>query len=65
MTTPALRIAVLVPCYNEEAAVATVVADFRKALPTAAIFVYDNNSKDRTVEVAPGRLPFWSLLTSW
>ena len=52
MTTPALRIAVLVPCYNEEAAVATVVADFRKALPTAAIFVYDNNSKDRTVEVA-------------
>jgi len=52
MTTPALRIAVLVPCYNEEAAVATVVADFRMALPTAAIFVYDNNSKDRTVEVA-------------
>ena len=52
MTTPALRIAVLVPCYNEEAAVATVVADFRKALPTAAIYVYDNNSKDRTVEVA-------------
>ena len=35
MTTPELRIAVLVPCYNEEAAVATVVADFRKALPTA------------------------------
>ena len=54
MTTPALRIAVLVPCFNEEAAVATVVADFRKALPTAEIFVYDNNSKDRTVEVARG-----------
>ena len=52
MTTPALRVAVLVPCYNEEAAVATVVADFRKALPTAAIFVYDNNSRDRTREVA-------------
>src|SRR4051794_33181712 len=52
MTTPALRIAVLVPCFNEEAAIATVVADFRKALPTAAIFVYDNNSKDRTIEVA-------------
>src|SRR4029079_14258185 len=50
MTTHALRIAVLVPCYNEEAAVATVIADFRKALPTAAIFVYDNNSKDRTIE---------------
>src|ERR1700736_2776877 len=52
MTTPALRVAVLVPCFNEEAAVATVVADFRKALPAAEIFVYDNNSKDRTVEVA-------------
>src|SRR4249920_2031447 len=52
MTTPALRIAVLVPCFNEEAAVATVVTDFRKALPAAEIFVYDNNSKDRTVEVA-------------
>src|SRR5467141_2106085 len=52
MTTPALRVAVLVPCFNEEAAVATVVADFRKALPTAEIFVYDNNSTDRTIEVA-------------
>src|SRR5438309_7863218 len=52
MTTPALRIAVLVPCFNEEAAVATVVANFREALPTAKIFVYDNNSNDRTVEVA-------------
>jgi glycosyltransferase involved in cell wall biosynthesis len=52
MTTAALRIAVLVPCFNEEAAVATVVADFRKALPTAEIFVYDNNSGDRTIEVA-------------
>lgn len=47
-----VRIAVLVPCYNEEAAVATVVADFRKSLPTARIFVYDNNSSDRTAEVA-------------
>jgi glycosyltransferase involved in cell wall biosynthesis len=52
MTAPALRVAVLVPCYNEEAAVATVVADFRKALPAAEIFVYDNNSNDRTVEIA-------------
>jgi glycosyltransferase involved in cell wall biosynthesis len=52
MTTAALRVAVLVPCFNEEAAVATVVADFRKALPAAEIFVYDNNSTDRTVEVA-------------
>src|SRR3954469_9049755 len=52
MTTPALRVAVLVPCFNEEAAVATVVADFRNALPAAEIFVYDNNSRDRTVEAA-------------
>jgi glycosyltransferase involved in cell wall biosynthesis len=52
MTTAALRVAVLVPCFNEEAAVATVVGDFRKALPAAEIFVYDNNSTDRTVEVA-------------
>ena len=52
MTKSGLRVAVLVPCFNEEAAVATVVSDFRKALPTAEIFVYDNNSRDRTVEVA-------------
>lgn len=54
MTSASTRIAVLVPCFNEEAAVATVVAGFRKALPTAQIFVYDNNSKDRTAEVARG-----------
>jgi glycosyltransferase involved in cell wall biosynthesis len=47
-----MRIAVLVPCFNEEAAVATVVADFRKVLPSADIHVYDNNSKDRTAAVA-------------
>jgi glycosyltransferase involved in cell wall biosynthesis len=47
-----MRIAVLVPCFNEEAAVALVVADFRKALPSAEIFVYDNNSSDRTSTVA-------------
>jgi glycosyltransferase involved in cell wall biosynthesis len=47
-----MRIAVLVPCFNEEAAVATVVRDFRKALPKAEIFVYDNNSSDRTAAVA-------------
>jgi glycosyltransferase involved in cell wall biosynthesis len=46
------RVAVLVPCFNEQAAVARVVADFRKVLPAAEIFVYDNNSSDRTVEVA-------------
>jgi hypothetical protein len=46
------RIAVLVPCYNEETAIAQVVRDFRAALPQAAIYVYDNNSRDRTMEVA-------------
>ena len=49
-----LRIAVLVPCYNEEQAIATVIADFRAALPQATIYVYDNNSADRSVEVARG-----------
>jgi glycosyltransferase involved in cell wall biosynthesis len=52
MTPSSIRIAVLVPCFNEEAAVGTVVADFRKALPSAEIFVYDNNSSDRTAAVA-------------
>jgi glycosyltransferase involved in cell wall biosynthesis len=46
------RIAVLVPCFNEETAVASVIADFRKALPSAEIFIYDNNSSDRTAAVA-------------
>lgn len=52
MMASALRVAVLVPCFNEEAAIGTVVADFRKALPQAQIFVYDNNSRDRTAEIA-------------
>ena len=43
------RIAVLVPCYNEEAAIAKVVRDFRGVLPGAVIYVYDNNSGDQTV----------------
>jgi len=47
-----LRVAVLLPCYNEEAAIAQTVAGFRAALPGAAIYVYDNNSSDRTREVA-------------
>jgi glycosyltransferase involved in cell wall biosynthesis len=46
------RIAVLIPCYNEEAAIASVVGDFRNAVPEADIYVYDNNSRDRTVEIA-------------
>ena len=47
-----LRVAVLVPCYNEEAAIAQVIGGFREMLSGAAIYVYDNNSTDRTVEVA-------------
>ncbi|WP_246604935.1 glycosyltransferase family 2 protein [Aquisediminimonas sediminicola] len=46
------RVAVVLPCYNEEAAIGRTVADFRAALPDAVIYVYDNNSRDRTVEVA-------------
>ena len=47
-----LRIAVVLPCYNEEAAIAETVAGFRSALPGATIYVYDNNSSDRTAELA-------------
>jgi len=50
LTSP--RIAVLLPCYNEEAAIAQTVAGFRAVLPDATIYVYDNNSRDRTIEVA-------------
>jgi glycosyltransferase involved in cell wall biosynthesis len=46
------RIAVLLPCYNEGAAIAATVAGFRQALPSATVYVYDNNSNDRTREVA-------------
>src|SRR5687768_3498547 len=46
------RIAVLLPCYNEEAAIEATIAGFKAALPGAAIFVYDNNSRDRTREIA-------------
>ena len=46
------HIAVLIPCYNEEVAIGTVVCDFRAALPEATVFVFDNNSSDRTVEIA-------------
>ncbi|MBN9509586.1 MAG: glycosyltransferase [Alphaproteobacteria bacterium] len=47
-----LRVAVLIPCHNEAIAIATVVADFRAALPGARVFVYDNNSTDATVAAA-------------
>lgn len=46
------HIAVLIPCYNEEASIASVIEGFAKALPGAAIYVYDNNSTDATVAIA-------------
>lgn len=46
------RIAVLIPCYNEEKTIKKVVTDFKNALPEATIYVYNNNSKDRTSELA-------------
>ena len=49
---PDLRIAAIVPCHNEEIAVAKVVADLHAAVPQMAIYVYDNNSTDRTAEIA-------------
>ena len=52
MNPTSLRIAVLVPCYNEEAAVAAVIDGFRKALPSAQVYVFDNNSRDRTAAIA-------------
>ena len=47
-----LRVAVLIPCYNEAIAIPRVVADFRAALPEAALYVYDNNSTDGTAAAA-------------
>lgn len=46
------RIAVLIPCFNEERTIGKVVTDFKKTLPDAAVYVYDNNSNDRTAAVA-------------
>ena len=45
-------VAVLVPCFNEEAAIDKVVRDIRRALPDATVYVYDNNSTDDTIKVA-------------
>jgi hypothetical protein len=47
-----VTVAVLIPCFNEETAIGKVIADFRSALPNATVYVYDNNSTDRTVAVA-------------
>ena len=47
-----MRISVLIPCFNEENSIAEVIRDFRLALPSAEIYVYDNNSSDRTAQCA-------------
>lgn len=47
-----MKIAVLIPCYNEELTIEKVIKDFRKELPDADIYVYDNNSKDKTAQIA-------------
>ena len=52
MSTMSSRIAVLVPCFNEEVAIKKVVEDFKKYLPKAKIYVYDNNSTDATSTIA-------------
>ena len=47
-----MKTAVLIPCYNEAMTIEKVVADFRRELPDATIYVYDNNSTDSTAEIA-------------
>ena len=47
-----MKTAVLIPCYNEELSIEKVVKDFRKELPEAEIYVYDNNSSDKTSQIA-------------
>ena len=47
-----LRVAVLIPCYNEETSIRKVISDYRQSLPGATIYVYDNNSQDRTASLA-------------
>lgn len=47
-----MKIAVLIPCYNEELSIHKVVSDFQKELPNADIYVYDNHSKDATSSIA-------------
>src|SRR5687767_13511212 len=47
-----LRVAVLIPCYNEAVAIERVVSDFKRVLPHAIIYVYDNNSQDNTADMA-------------
>jgi glycosyltransferase involved in cell wall biosynthesis len=47
-----ISIAAIIPCYNEELTIAKVIADFKKIVPEAKIYVFDNNSRDKTAEIA-------------
>ena len=64
------KIAVLIPCYNESKTVEKVVTDFRRVLPDATVYVYDNNSTDGTAELrvlvttALGALPLENAIVS-
>lgn len=49
------RVAVLIPCYNEKVTIGEVIDDFRQALPTADLYVFDNNSTDATASIARQR----------
>ena len=49
------KVAVLVPCYNEELTIGAVIDDFKSVMPNADIYVYDNNSKDKTSEIAEAK----------
>lgn len=50
--SPNSRIAILIPCFNEAATIGKVVADFKRVLPTAQVYVYDNRSNDGTADIA-------------
>jgi GT2 family glycosyltransferase len=63
LPTDDLRVAVILPCYNEEHAIVNVINDFKKALPDALVYVFDNNSTDRTADMEAGVFLVVSLPT--
>ena len=56
-------VAVLIPCYNEAVTIGKVVDDFRRVLPEATVYVYDNNSSDGTASIAPTTTSWWTATT--
>jgi hypothetical protein len=55
-----VRAAVLIPCYNEAKTIRKVISEFRAALPSAKIYVYDNNSRDDTAAIAAAAVPLFA-----